>query len=40
MGFNFFVFVDAGENDVGRIREALLTIEHVVLVHCPLGQQI
>lgn len=33
----FFVFVDAGENDVGKIREALLENDHIILTHCLLG---
>lgn len=33
----FFVFIDAGENDVGKIREELLKNKYIVLVHCPLG---
>ena len=33
----FFVLVDAGENDVHKIREELLKIEAVELVHCLIG---
>ncbi|MGI0118536.1 Lrp/AsnC ligand binding domain-containing protein [Zooshikella sp. RANM57] len=33
----FFILVDAGDNDVHKIREELLQIDEVVLVHCLIG---
>lgn len=33
----FFMLVDAGENDVHKIREELLAIPDILLVHCLIG---
>ncbi|WP_426415544.1 hypothetical protein [Aestuariirhabdus sp. LZHN29] len=33
----FFILVDAGDNDVHKIREELLKIDEIKLVHCLIG---
>ena len=34
---SFIILVDAGDNDVHKIREALLQLNAIKVVHCPLG---
>ncbi|MTI14195.1 hypothetical protein [Sansalvadorimonas verongulae] len=34
---SFIILVDAGDNDVHKIRDALLKLEALHIVHCPLG---
>ncbi len=34
---DFIILIDAGDNDVHHIRRALLELEAIKVVHCPLG---
>ncbi len=34
---SFILLVDAGDNDVHKIRDALLKVDAIKIVHCPLG---